>query len=181
VLRAAAQIFFVAKSEVRGWPVLGFIADQTGTMFIERKRTEAKRQEGMFADRLGKGHRLCFFPEGTSSDGMRVLPFKSTLFNAFLTDQLRDEMWVQPVTVYYHAAKHLRDSFYGWWGELGFGEHFLCVLGQSTGGTAHVVFHEAVRAADFADRKALSKHCEDEVRKGHDALIARYGVEVAAA
>jgi len=45
VLRAASQIFFVAKSEVRSWPVLGFIADQTGTMFIERKRTEAKRQD----------------------------------------------------------------------------------------------------------------------------------------
>jgi len=178
VLRAASQIFFVAKAEVRGWPVLGFIADQTGTMFIERKRTEAKRQEGMFAERLHKGHRLCFFPEGTSSDGLRVLPFKSTLFNAFVSEQLKDEMWVQPVTVFYDPAEHLADSFYGWWGGLGFGAHFINVLAKSTGGHAKVIFHEPVRAADFADRKALSRHCETEVRKAHDAEVVRHGVVV---
>lgn len=178
VLRAASQIFFVAKAEVRGWPVLGFIADQTGTMFIERKRTEAKRQEAMFAKRLSQRHRLCFFPEGTSSDGLRVLPFKSTLFSAFMSDQLPGEMWVQPVTVFYRPAPHLAAHFYGWWGNIGFGEHFLAVLAKSTGGTARVMFHAPVKARDLGDRKALSLHCEAEVRRGHDAQIALHGIEV---
>ncbi len=178
VLRAASQIFFVAKSEVRGWPVLGFVADQTGTMFIERKRTEAKRQEEMFAQRLRKGDRLCFFPEGTSSDGMRVLPFKSTLFNVFLSEALREEMWVQPVTVVYRSADHLSDSFYGWWGTIGFGEHFINTLAKSHGGRVQVVFHEAVRAADFEDRKALSRYCEAKVRSAHDAAVERLGLDV---
>ncbi len=178
VLRAASQIFFVAKSEVRGWPVLGFIADQTGTMFIERKRTEAKRQEAMFAQRLHRGDRLCFFPEGTSSDGLRVLPFKSTLFNAFLADELRDEMWVQPVTVFYRAAEHLPASFYGWWGHIEFGAHFVNTLARSRGGQVRVTFHEAVRVVDFADRKALARYCEDVVRASHDAQIARHEIVV---
>ena len=178
VLRAASQIFFVAKSEVRGWPVLGFIADQTGTMFIERKRTEAKRQEGMFAERLHRGDRLCFFPEGTSSDGLRVLPFKSTLFNAFLSDELRAEMWVQPVSVFYEAADHLTPSFYGWWGNIEFGAHFLNTLGRSNGGVARVIFHDAVRAADFESRKTLSAYCEERVRAGHSAEIKKAGIDV---
>ncbi len=177
VLRAASQIFFVAKSEVRGWPVLGFIAAQTGTMFIARKRTEAKRQEQMFKDRLHAGHRLCFFPEGTSSDGMRVLPFKSTLFAAFLTDELKDEIWVQPVTVFYEAAPHLQSSFYGWWGTIEFGPHLLNTLAKSTGGRARVFFHDPVRAKDFESRKALSAYCEEKVRAAHDAEMARTGTK----
>ena len=112
-LRTAAQMYFVAKSEVRGWPVLGFIASQTGTMFIERKRAEAKRQESQFYERLHKGDRLCFFPEGTSSDGLRVLPFKSSLFSAFLTPDLVNEIWIQPVTLYYEAPEGQHPSFFG--------------------------------------------------------------------
>lgn len=178
VIRAASQIFYVAKSEVRGWPVLGFIAAQTGTMFIQRKRTEAKRQETMFADRLHRGDRLCFFPEGTSSDGLRVLPFKSTLFNVFLTDELRHEMWVQPVSVFYRSAPHLPPNFYGWWGDIEFGAHVINTLARSTNGQALVVFHDAVRAADFPDRKALSRYCEEKVRSAHDVEIARAGIHV---
>ncbi len=178
VLRAASQIFFVAKSEVRSWPVLGFIAAQTGTLFIARKRTEAKRQEAMFAKRLSSGDRLCFFPEGTSSDGLRVLPFKSSLFNVFLTDALREEMWVQPVTLFYEPAAHLENAFYGWWGNIGFGPHVLNVFGKSRGGVAKVVFHDAVRAADFPDRKSLAAYCEGKVRSAHEAEISRTGVQV---
>ena len=177
VIRAASQIFYVAKAEVRNWPVLGFIADQTGTMFIERKRTEAKRQEGMFAERLHKGDRLCFFPEGTSSDGLRVLPFKSTLFSAFLSDELKDEMWVQPVTVFYEAGEGLRRDFYGWWGDIDFGPHLVQILARSRGSRAKVVFHEPVRARDFANRKLLAAHCEEAVRSAHDREIKRLGID----
>ena len=178
VIRSASQIFFVAKSEVRGWPVLGFIADQTGTMFIERKRTEAKRQEAMFNERLSKGERLCFFPEGTSSDGLRVLPFKSSLFSVFLAEGLKENMWVQPVTVFYEPASHLDSFFYGWWGTIEFGAHVLSVMGKSTGGRAKVVFHEPVRSTDFSDRKALAAYCEERVRAAHDDEIRRTGFVV---
>lgn len=180
VLRSAGQMFFVAKSEVRNWPVLGFIAQQTGTMFIERRRTEAKRQEGMFFERLEKGDRLCFFPEGTSSDGLRVLPFKSTLFNVFMTPAMIEHTWVQPVTVFYESPPNKRASFYGWWDTIGFGEHLINVFAKSNGGRAKVIFHPAVKAKSFPDRKALSKHCENTISNAHRAEISRLKIDVPA-
>lgn len=179
VLRSAAQMFFVAKAEVRGWPLLGFVADQTGTMFIERKRIEAKRQEEMFARRLSKGHRLCFFPEGTSSDGVRVLPFKSSLFSAFMSDALRDDMWIQPVTVFYAPLDGFHTNLYGWYGDIDFGAHLLYVLAKSSGGCAKVIFHEAKRAKDFPDRKSLSQYCEDVIAQAHLSEVSRSGYIVA--
>ena len=166
VLLAAGDIYFVAKSEVRSWPFMGWLAHYTGTMFVERRRQAAKVQETQFLERIHKGHRLCFFPEGTSTDGTRVLPFKSTLFAAFTTPGVRDEAWLQPVSVFYRPRDGVLKDYYGWWGEIGFAEHFAHVMATSTGGVAQVIFHEPVRASDFPDRKALAKHCETEVRAG---------------
>lgn len=168
--RTAAQIYFVSKAEVANWPGVGFIARNTGTMFIARKRTDAKRQEAQFHDRLSRGDRLCFFPEGTSTDGLRVLPFKSSLFAAFVQPDLRDLMWVQPMTAIYNAPDGLPENFYGWWGDMEFGGHVLQVLGRSVGGSVRVVFHEPVRAADFADRKSLAAHCDRAVRAPLEAV-----------
>ncbi len=167
--RTAAQIFFVAKSEVASWPVVGWIARSTGTMFIARKRTEAKTQQNQFLERLTRGDRLCFFPEGTSTDGQMVLPFKSSLFAAFLADGVRETAWVQPMTARYKAAPHLPANFYSWWGDMEFGAHVLQVLGRSTGGSVTVTFHPPVRAADYTDRKALARYCEDYVRAPFEA------------
>lgn len=176
VIRSAAPIYFVAKSEVRSWPGIGWLAAITRTLFVERKRSEARRQEAQFLERLDAGHRLCFFPEGTSSDGLRVLPFRSTLFSAFMSEGLADKMWVQPVTVIYRTGGEVPQTFYGWWGEMSFGGHLAQVFGRSYHGLAEVVFHPAVRAADFASRKTLAAHCEAEVRSAMDVEVAARGV-----
>ena len=83
VLNSRKTIYFVSKAEVSGWPGIGWLARATGTVFINRDRREARAQTEVFEDRLLQGHRLLFFPEGTSTDGLRVLPFKTTLFAAF--------------------------------------------------------------------------------------------------
>ena len=98
-LNASKRIYFVAKSEVAKWPGIGWLARATGTVFINRNPREAALQKQIFQDRLHAGHKLLFFPEGTSTDGKRVLSFKPTLFAAFFEQPLRDEMWVQPVTL----------------------------------------------------------------------------------
>jgi 1-acyl-sn-glycerol-3-phosphate acyltransferase len=82
-LRSVRLMYFVAKAEVRRWPAVGFITAVTGTVFIERRRSQAKRQEQVLRERIGASQLLIFFPEGTSTDGLRVLPFKSSLFSAF--------------------------------------------------------------------------------------------------
>lgn len=165
-LNARKRIYFVSKSEVAGWPGIGWLARATGTVFINRNSREAKHQKEIFEGRLEAGHKLLFFPEGTSTDGVRVLPFKSTLFAAFFSDHLHEFMHVQPVTVIYRAPEGEDPRFYGWWGDMGFGEHLLKVLARGRQGSVEVVYHPPVKVSDFPDRKSLAKYCEEAVRSG---------------
>lgn len=171
-LNASKRIYFVSKSEVAGWPGIGWLARATGTVFINRDRREAKDQARVFEERLSAGHRLLFFPEGTSTDGRRILPFKTTLFQAFFTDHLRSFLQIQPVTVVYTPPPGEDPRFYGWWGDMDFGAHLLKVLAAPRQGSVEVIYHPALRVADFADRKALAAACEAAVRAGLPEAIA---------
>lgn len=161
---SASDVHFVAKSEVAGWPVIGWLARQIGTLFIERRRTQAGTHQGVLKSRLDKGDRLCFFPEGTSTDSLRVLPFRSSLFAAFMTDDLRDQMWIQAATVIYTAPSGRDPAFYGWWGDMEIGPHIVSMLALSNGGRVDVHFHAPKKVTEFSDRKALARQCETEVR-----------------
>lgn len=165
-LNAPQRVYFVSKSEVANWPGIGWLARATGTVFIARKSTDAAKQRQVFQQRLMSGHKLVFFPEGTSSDGIRVLPFKSTLFAAFFDKDLVDDMHIQPVTLVYHAPAEQDPRFYGWWAEMEFGPHLVQVLTARRQGRIEVVFHEPVAVADFSTRKELAKYCEAKVAEG---------------
>ena len=167
VLNAGDRVYFVAKSEVAGWPGIGFLARCTGTLFIARDRKAARAQTALFETRLLAGQRLLFFPEGTSTDGLRVLPFKSTLFQSFLAPDLRDVLWVQPVSVTYHAPEGHDPRTYGWWGDMEFGPHLLRTLALARQGRIEVVYHPPIAVAEMANRKALAAACEAAVRSGH--------------
>ena len=167
-LRSVKLMYFVAKSEVRDWPAVGLITVVTGTIFIERKRNQAKRQEQVLRERIAAEQLLIFFPEGTSTDGLRVLPFKSSLFSAFFYDHHAADLWVQPVTVRYIPApgSRLPPGFYGWWGDMSLGSHVWAVMSRSFGGRAEVIFHEPVKPRAFGNRKALAQHCGAVVARG---------------
>lgn len=165
-LNARKRVYFVSKDEVAGWPGIGWLAKATGTVFITRAAREAKAQKALFEERLGAGHKLLFFPEGTSSDSRRVLPFKSTLFAAFFTEHLRERVFVQPVTVRYTAPPAADARFYGWWGEMDFAGHLLQVLAAPVQGSVKVTYHQPMRVSDFPDRKTLARACEQVVREG---------------
>ncbi len=167
VLNATDCVYFVSKVEVASWAGIGALAKATGTVFITRDRKDAKSQADLFETRLLAGHRLLFFPEGTSTDGLRVLPFKSTLFAAFFAPSLRDEIRVQPVSVTYHAPSGQDPRFYGWWGDTGFGEHLLAVLASTRLGRIEVAYHAPLRVSEYADRKALAQAGEAAVRDDH--------------
>lgn len=166
-LNAGERVYFVSKSEVARWPGIGLLAKVTGTVFINRDRREAAAQKAVFEERLGAGHKLLFFPEGTSTDGQRVLDFKPTLFAAFFSDALRDILWVQPVTVVYHAPEGADPRFYGWWGDMDFGSHLLAILARRRHGGVEVFWHEPVKVSEVADRKALAKLTEQAVAGSH--------------
>lgn len=169
-LNAPQSIYFVSKSEVANWPGIGWLARATGTVFIRRHARDAARQRAVFEARLIQGHRLLFFPEGTSTDGLRILPFKSTLFAAFFSMGLYDELWIQPVTLIYTAPPGEDPRFYGWWGEMEFFDHLLKTLAARRQGSVEVVYHEPLKVSDFADRKVLAAACEVEVRKAIESI-----------
>jgi 1-acyl-sn-glycerol-3-phosphate acyltransferase len=160
-------VYFVSKAEVAGWAGIGWLARATGTVFITRKGAEAREQQRVFEERLRAGHRLLFFPEGTSTDSRRVLPFKSTLFAAFFTHGMEHVVQLQPVTVIYRPAPGTDPRFYGWWGDMAFAPHLLAVLASGRGGEVEVVLHDARAADAFGDRKALAAWCETTIRSAH--------------
>jgi 1-acyl-sn-glycerol-3-phosphate acyltransferase len=170
-LNACTRVYFVAKSEVEGWPGIGWLARATGTVFIRRKGVDAKIQQQVFEDRLRQNHRLLFFPEGTSTDSIRVLPFKSSLFQAFYTHGLDRTMHIQPVTVVYHAPEGADARFYGWWGDMDFAGSLLKMLAAPRHGRVDIVFHPEVPVDGFEDRKALAAHCERVIRTAHPLAV----------
>jgi lyso-ornithine lipid O-acyltransferase len=173
-LNACDRVYFVSKAEVAGWPGIGWLARATGTVFIARDPKQAPAQKRLFEARLDAGHRLLFFPEGTSTDGRRVLPFKTTLFAAFFAPHLADTCAIQPATLIYHAPSGADPGFHGWWGDMGFGGHMLKVLAARDPGSVEVVFHDPVPVMAHRSRKTLAAVAEARVRA---TLVAALGPE----
>lgn len=167
VLNASDRVYFVSKSEVSEWPGIGTLARATGTLFIARDPRAAREQTKLFEERLLDGQRLLFFPEGTSTDGQRVLPFKSTLFAAFFAPELHERMAIQPVSVTYHAPDGHDPRTYGWWGEMDFGSHLIATLALPRQGRVEVTYHPPLSVPEFDSRKALAGAAETSVRAGH--------------
>ena len=170
-LNASDRVYFVAKSEVAGWPGIGWLARATGTVFIRRDVRDAADQKSLFERRLTSGHKLLFFPEGTSTDGRRVVPFKPTLFAAFFSEALWERMWVQPVSVVYTAPVGGPETFYGWWGDMDFGGHLVRLLAASRHGRVDVYWHAPLAVADYENRKVLAKAAEESVRSAFGEKI----------
>ncbi len=166
VSNSLQNIVFVSKEEVADWIGVGFLAKATGVLFVKRERREALRQRDEFVRRLARGDRLLFFPEGTSTDGLRVLSFKTTLFAALFAESLAGKVYVQPMTIRYRPAPGQHPAFYGFWGDMEFTVSLFKVLATPRNGDVDLTFHDAVRISDFADRKELAHHCEMKVRAG---------------
>lgn len=166
-LRTVTRINFVSKAEVRRWPVIGTVAAVTETVFIERRRTETKRQQSELKHRIAAGELLCLFPEGTSTDGLRVLPLKSALMSAVFVEGVRETALVQPVTINYTPPPGQPEDFFGWWGTMEFEKHIWDVASRvGSGGAVEVIFHDPLKVSEAADRKALTRACEDAIRSG---------------
>ncbi|MDO5528728.1 MAG: lysophospholipid acyltransferase family protein [Paracoccus sp. (in: a-proteobacteria)] len=169
-LNAALPVFFVAKSEVSSWPGINILTRVTDTHFVKRDPKLARAQAEAFAARVNAGHRLLFFPEGTSTDGRRVLPFKPTLFQGFLGPELPEGLHIQPVSVLYEAPPGRDPRFYGWWGDMALGPHLLAVLAVRRHGRVRVVLHPPIPVAGES-RKTLALKAEDAVRAPFAGMV----------
>lgn len=172
VLGAVADVVFVAKSEVRTWPVFGWLARLQRSVFVERERRRStSAQVSDMAARLSAGEIVVLFPEGTTSDGNALLPFKTSLFGAAAAalPQLPDgRVHIQPVTIAYTGFHGMPMGRYhrpiaSWPGDVALGPHLLAVLREGAL-EVDVIFGEPVVFDRSSDRKATARQMEAGIR-----------------
>ncbi len=180
VIGAKTPVVFVAKSEVAKWPVFGWLAKMQRTIFVERERrqsTGATARE--IGDRMVSGDAVVLFAEGTSSDGIRVLPFRSALVgsvhHALGESTHHDKVMVQPMSIAYVGfgglpvgrALHERVA---WYGDVDLVPHLIGIL-TSGAIDVTVTWGEAVAYDMSADRKQIARHAENAVRQMTTAAL----------
>jgi 1-acyl-sn-glycerol-3-phosphate acyltransferase len=162
---------FVSKDDVAGWPIIGTIARLGRTIFVTRNRSGTLRERDEMQEKLAAGDALILFPEGTSSDGSRVLPFRSSFFAAAFGDA---KPIIQPVSVVYDRlaglpVNHATRAVFAWYGDMNLAPH-VWQLAQWQGKRVTLLFHAPLDPQDFADRKALSQATWQAVAEGAAAL-----------
>jgi 1-acyl-sn-glycerol-3-phosphate acyltransferase len=168
---------FIAKHEVAGWPLFGWLAKLQRSVFIDRQVRSTVEQRDSIAGRLAAKEALILFPEGTSGDGNRVLPFKSALFSV-AEHAATGPVTVQPVSIAYTRVNGMPIGrryrpLFAWYGEMAMAPHLWRVLGL---GTIEVVveFHPPTTLAACGSRKMLARYCEERVKTGlANALTGR--------
>ena len=176
VLGALIPAAFVAKSEVADWPMIGWLAKLQGTLFVERRSSRVDDQRLLLNEHLARGQSLILFPEGTSTLGLEVLPFKSGLFSIADTAMANGSLTIQPVSIVCTELDGLPLTrawrpFYSWYGDMEFVSHLWSVFKMGRF-TIDVTFHPAVKRASFADRKALAVYCQQQVARGIEQSLS---------
>ncbi len=161
---------FIAKAEVADWPFFGWLAKLQRSVFVDRRVRSAATQRDAISDRLAAGDALILFPEGTSGDGNRVLPFKSALFGAAQMGKNLPPVIVQPVSLAYTRLDgipigRLYRPFFAWYGAVDLTPHMWSMVGL---GTVEVVveFHPPTFLSDCGSRKVLADYCYARIAAG---------------
>ena len=173
VLGSLVEGSFIAKKEIESWPVFGYMTKLQNGIFVERNRTQASAQKNQILERLQEGGSLILFPEGTSSDGNRVLPFKSSLFSFAKT---LPNLPIQPISVTYTTLNgipmgRMWRPFFAWYGAMTLIPHLWNMLGL---GTIKVVveFHLPLKSEILdANRKEISTLCENLIATSHNEAL----------
>ncbi len=166
---SVVDVRFVAKSEVRSWPLIGWFARNLGTIFVERDRPrDAVRVGAEVRGALDRGESVCVFPEGTTTDGSVVLPFSSVLISAAVDTCVA----VQPVSIAYRrpdGAMCRRTAFVG-------DETLIASIWELAGGGRSDVILTFLPPIDAQslDRRVLTRLAEDAVRAslGHSPRVS---------
>ncbi len=162
---------FVSKDDVAGWPIVGTVARLGRTVFVTRNRTGTLRERDEMQEKLAGGDALILFPEGTSSDGSRVLPFRSSFFAAAYGEV---KPIIQPVSVVYDRlaglpVSHATRAVFAWYGDMDLAPH-VWQLAQWQGKRVTLLFHTPLDPLDYPDRKALAAATWQAVADGAAAL-----------
>lgn len=170
VIGSLTPLFFVAKSEVASWPLIGLLAKFQRSVFVDRQKRQATSSVNReIAERLVDGDPVVLFAEGTSGDGNRVLPFRTALVGAvrdvFAT---HDAVVVQPLAVAYTRLQGLpmgrsHRPLAAWYGDMDLAPHLMAILRQGAL-DVEVTFAPPLRLDATHDRKSVTRAAEDAVR-----------------
>ncbi|GGC93108.1 lysophospholipid acyltransferase family protein [Chelatococcus reniformis] len=179
VVSSIMPVSFIAKAEVAGWPLFGLFAKLQRSVFVDRaKRSATADVNSAIAARLAAGEAMVLFGEGTTGDGVRVLPFRSALVGAArdsIAGQDGAPILLQPMSIAYVARNGLPLGRYeraaiAWYGDMDLAPHLMGVLRGApfdvvVGFGAPIAFTAAV------DRKAATRSAELEVRDACRAAL----------
>jgi 1-acyl-sn-glycerol-3-phosphate acyltransferase len=173
VLGAVAPMVFVAKRDVAGWPLIGAAARAQKVVFVDReRRQQTGNTVNEMAQRLSEGHPVVLFAEGTSSDGNRVLPFRTALIGAAAAardDAAITTLALQPLSICYPGLGGLpmgraQRPRVAWYGDLDFLPHLKDFIRRNDV-DAVVSFGPPVTVAADHDRKTTARTLETAVRQ----------------
>jgi len=185
---SVADVTFVAKSEIRDWPFVGFMASLQRTLFVDRKkRSDAGRASREMGAHLAKGSAVLLFAEGQSDIGTHVLPFRSALIGAAqhaMADAGAADVYVQPLTIAYTRLQGLpvsrnERSFIAWIKSKSVKQNIREILSGPTKDVT-LAFGVARQVSATDDRKVIAKAAETDVRRMLVALNRGLPLPVAA-
>ena len=180
VLSAVAPVSFIAKEEVGGWPFVSQLARLQRSVFIDRtRRTAVAGTTSEMARRLRSGDALVLFAEGTSTDGNRVLPLRTSLFGAVMpgdgNEMPPSRAVVQPCAIVFGHLHGLPldragRSLVGWYGDMEIGRHAWELL-KAGPLDVSIRIGAPVPLSTFARRKELARHTENQLRESVVRLL----------
>ena len=185
VLGSLLPLSFIAKSDVAGWPVVGLFARLQRCIFIDRARkTHTAHVNTEVAHRLGQGDLIVLFPEGTTGDGNRLLPFRSSLVGgarAALAEPTLERIDLQPLAIVYVRRNGLpvtrrERPAIAWYGDMELASHLAAFVRE---GSIDAVVHwgEPIPFDAASDRKRATANAEASVRAAVQRA-ARLGVDI---
>lgn len=178
-LGSLIPLVFIAKADMQSWPIFGFLAKLQRSIFVDRfRRSKTKEQVGEIAKRMKHGDIVVLFPEGTTSDGNYVLPFKSALFGAVqhAQDDLVDhELFIQPVSIAYLTSHGIplnrsHRSLASWPGDVELLPHLKNIILEGSIGI-EITYAEPIKYTEDMKRSEIAKQCEIVVRSCLNASL----------
>ena len=166
ILGSLFKTSFVAKKEVAKWPLFGILAKLQNTIFIDRRIASLKNQENKIIEHLNKKKNLVIFPEGTSSDGNRILPLKSSLFNIFERN-LNPKLFIQTITIVYKKVNgisltQIERKNITWHSNMDLIPNIFDVL-KKLSIEVEVIFNKEFLPNKEYDRKKIALHCWEKI------------------
>lgn len=171
VLGSRISVRFTPKIEVSRWPIMNILVNLSLPVYIDRNIQKSLEQKQTIREIIDNGDSIMIFPEATTNDGTKVLPFKSSLFSVAEPDENKQQnVKVQPISIVYthidgEPATDDNIDKISWYGDMKFLPHFWSLLGAK-GATVKIIYHPGVTYEDFGNRKELSKHCENIITAG---------------